>query len=462
MSDKSELLRFLSQVLPSERIITDTNLTEKYNSDRTKGFSGSAGIVVLPENAEEISLVLSKCNEMNEPVYTRGGGTGVTGAAPPLDMGLVLSMERMNNILEIDTRNLTATVEPNVITGVLQTEVEKLGLFYPPDPASLDECTLGGNVSQNAGGPRAVKYGVTKDYVLGMECVLPDGSFIHSGGKFVKNSTGYNLTQLITGSEGTLCVMTKLFIKLLPKPVMEYDLLIGFSSLESAIDTVAAILFKRVVPSTIEFMEDEAIRLVSSYRGGDIPFADAKAHLIVKLDGRNQDEIEYQLEILKSLPEIDETKMMIARTKEESEQVWQIRRSVRDSLNHFSPVFFAEDCVVPRSEIPSFIKSIKSQLNMYKVNSVLFGHAGDGNVHIDVLKYDMDDAKFKDLKDRIRNMLYNEAISHGGQITGEHGIGYTRREFLERAVGKYEYSLMKQIKHVFDPNNILNRGKLFF
>lgn len=462
MPSREKLTSFLRQILPEERIITAAESLVAYNTDHTKGFSGRSALAVLPENSEEISLILSSCNDLGYPVYTRGGGTGVTGAAVPIDDGLVLSMERMNSILEIDTKNMTATVQPNVITGRLQSEAEKAGLFYPPDPASLDECTIGGNVSQNAGGPRAVKYGVTKDYVLGMECVLADGSIIKTGGKFVKNATGYNLGQLITGSEGTLCVMTKIIMKLIPKPALEYDILIPFNTLEAAIDTVAEILFNRITPSTIEFMEDEAIRLVANMRGGEIPFSDARAHLIVKIDGRRQEEIEDQLQTLYSLSSIDKNRMIIARSEEESRKVWQIRRSIRDALDHFSPVFFAEDCVVPRSEIPAFIKSIKSQLNRYGVNSVLFGHAGDGNVHIDVLKNNMDDAKWEHLKDRIRNMLYNEAISHGGQISGEHGIGYTRREFLERAVGKNEYHLMKQIKDIFDPNNILNRGKVFY
>lgn len=461
MNPRESLISFLGQILPPERVITDGERIRLYDSDRAKGFSGRAGLVAMPVSTEEVSLILSTCNDLSFPVYPRAAGTGVTGAASPLDGGLVLSMEQMNRILEIDAKNMTATIEPHVITGELQKQAKEAGLFYPPDPASLNECTIGGNVSQNAGGPRAVKYGVTKDYVLGMECVRADGSVLVTGGKFVKNATGYNLAQLVTGSEGTLCVITKLIMRLIPHPALEYDLLIPFDTLEGAVDTVAEILFHKVVPSTIEFMEDEAIRLVARHRGGTIPFAGAKAHLIVKLDGRTADEIEYQLERILDLPAVDAKRMLIARTAEESINVWEIRRGIRDALDHFSPVFFAEDCVVPRSVIPGFIKSVKTQLDRFGVSSVLFGHAGDGNVHIDVLKYDMDEGEWTHKKDAIRNMLYNEAITHGGQISGEHGIGFTKKEFLERALGKNEYHLMKEIKQVFDPNNILNRGKLF-
>lgn len=461
MSARETLLSSLSRILPPDRLVTDSTGLREYDSDRAKGFSGRSGIVVLPESAEEISRILAACNEVCFPVYPRAAGTGVTGAASPLNGGLVLSMERMNRILEIDMKNMTATVEPNVITGILQQEVEKRGLFYPPDPASLDECTIGGNVSQNAGGPRAVKYGVTRDFVLGMECVLPDGSVIRTGGKYVKNATGYNLAQLVTGSEGTLCVITKLIMRLLPKPAVEYDLLIPFDSIDSAIETVSSIVYNKVIPSTMEFMEDEALRLVAGHRGGDIPFAGARAHLIVKLDGQTTAEVEHQLLVLTSLPSINADRILIARTVEESENVWQIRRSIRDALDFYSPVFFAEDCVVPRAQIPAFIQSVKAKLDNFDVRSVLFGHAGDGNVHIDVLKYDMEETVWEEKKTAIREMLYNEALSLGGQISGEHGIGYTKRDFLELAVGKNEYSLMKQIKKLFDPNNILNPGKLF-
>jgi glycolate oxidase len=376
--------------------------------------------------------------------------------------GVVLSMEKMNRILEIDRENLMVTVEPGVITGDIHRAVEAEGLFYPPDPASLDSCSIGGNIAEGAGGPRAVKYGITKDYVCGLEAVLPSGEIITMGGKLVKNVTGYSLIQLLIGSEGTLAVVTKIILRLLPLPKVQVDLLVPFDDFQAAADTVSDIIAHRILPTTIEFMEQDSILAVERLLEKTVPFDDAAAHLLIQLDGSLQEAVDSEMDVVGDLClEHGARDVLVAKDRPTRERLWEARRMIIDALNHESPINHMEDVVVPRAEIHRLLKGIKEIASRYEVRIVNFGHAGDGNVHINVLKDDLPEAHWDALVPKITEAIYRLALSLGGTITGEHGIGATRRRYLPLALDEAQIDLMRQIREVFDPNRILNPGKIF-
>jgi glycolate oxidase len=354
------------------------------------------------------------------------------------------------------------TVEPGVITGDIHRAVEEEGLFYPPDPASLDSCSIGGNIAEGAGGPRAVKYGITKDYVCGLEAVLPSGEIITMGGKLVKNVTGYSLIQLLIGSEGTLAVVTKIILRLLPLPRVQVDLLVPFDDFQAAADTVSDIIAHRILPTTIEFMEQDSILAVERLLERTVPFDDAAAHLLIQLDGNLQEAVDFEMDVVGDLClEHGARDVLVAKDRPTRERLWEARRMIIDALNHESPVNHMEDVVVPRAEIHRLLKGIKEIANRYELRIVSFGHAGDGNVHINVLKDDLPEAQWDALVPKITEGIYRLALSLGGTITGEHGIGATRRRYLPLALDEAQIDLMRQIRGVFDPNHILNPGKIF-
>ncbi|MFC1670249.1 FAD-binding oxidoreductase [Spirochaetota bacterium] len=451
----------LKQALTPEKVITDSDILDVYSRDETSDLSALPDILVRAEDVEDVSKVLAICNKNKVPLIARGGGSGVTGGAVPVLGGVLLSLEKMNRIIEIDRENMVAVVEPGVITDDLKKAVLAEGLFYPPDPASLEICSIGGNVAENAGGPGAVKYGTTKDYVLGLEFVLPDGSVINTGGKVIKDVTGFNLIGILLGSEGTLAVITKVYLRLIPSPGVIKDILIPFNSIDSAIEAVYAILHNKIIPATIEFMEENAIKLVGKHFGREIPHGDAKAHLLIRVDGYSEEDVDRNLNAIAEVVDIDGDKIFAAESDLQREKLWKARRSIREALHIESPVILAEDCCVPISVIPKFVKTIKEYLKSRHLISIFFGHAGDGNVHIDILKGDMEYKKFKKLIPEIKKKIYGEAISLGGTITGEHGIGYTRKDYLHMQLGNEEIELLKRIKKAFDPNMILNPGKIF-
>ncbi len=460
MKNRKKALNELAQILGKEKILADPDILSAYAADETSDLSHMPDLLIRAESTDDVSKVMAICSKHKIPVTPRGGGSGVTGGAVPTSGGVLLSLEKMNRILEIDTANMVAVVEPGVITGDLQRAAREEGLFYPPDPSSMDICSIGGNVAEIAGGPGAVKYGTTKDYVLGLEFVLPDGSVIETGGKFVKNATGYNLIGILVGSEGTLAVITKIYCRLIPAPKYTLDLLVPFPSLEQAVDSVTAILRNRVIPSTIEFMEEDAIQLVAKHYGSEIPHPEARAHLLIQIDGISEERIHEELESIVSTVDADPDSILVAESPIHHERLWKARRSIRDAIHEESPVFLAEDCVVPRSEIPSFLKEIKRYLGEKNLRSIMFGHAGDGNVHIDVLKDDISYEDWMNLVPKLKREIYTRAIAAGGNITGEHGIGYTRKEYLSMALSRNEIDLLKRIKGAFDPFNILNPGKV--
>ena len=396
------------------------------------------------------------------PDTPRGAGDGLSGGAVPVQGGIVMTLEKMNRILEIDKKNLMVTVEPGVITGDIHRAVEAEGLFYPPDPASLDSCFIGGNIAEDAGGPRAVKYGVTKDYVCGLEAVLPSGEIITCGGKLVKNVTGYNLVQLLVGSEGTLAVVTRIILRLLPLPKLQVDLLVPFDDFQAAADTVSDIIFHRIVPTTIEFMEQDSVLAVERLLEKDLPYDDAAAHLLIQLDGNRQDGIDADLDVVGELClEHGARDVLVAPDRRTRDRLWEGRRAIVDALNHESPINHLEDVVVPRAEIPTLLKGVKVIAGRHDVRIVCFGHAGDGNVHVTVLKDQVPDERWEGFVPAVSEELYRLTLSLGGMITGEHGVGATRRQYLPLALDEAQIALMRRIKAAFDPHHILNPGKIF-
>lgn len=354
------------------------------------------------------------------------------------------------------------TVEPGVITGDIHRAVEAEGLFYPPDPASLDSCSIGGNLAEGAGGPRAVKYGVTKDYVCGVEAVLPSGEVITCGGKLVKNVTGYNLLQLLIGSEGTLAVITKIVLRLIPLPKVQVDLLVPYDDFQAAADTVSDIIAQRIVPATIEFMERDSVLAVENLLGKEQPHRDAAAHLLIQLDGNQQEAVDADLDIVGEVClERGARDVFVARDRNTRDRLWEARRTIIEALKHASPVNHMEDVVVPRAALPRLLKGIKEIAREQDVRIICFGHAGDGNVHVNVLKDDLTDERWVTLVPVLTESLYRLSLSLGGTITGEHGVGATRRRYLPLALDEAQIRIMRGIKDSFDPNHILNPAKVF-
>jgi len=458
----SEVVEALRQTVGEGNVLVDDEALEPYTHDETVGLRADPEAVVKVTSAEQVSEVLKLAQRERIPVTPRGAGYGLSGGAVAVRGGIVLSTEKMNRILEIDRENLMVTVEPGVITGDIHRAVEAEGLFYPPDPASLDSCTIGGNVAEGAGGPRAVKYGITKDYVCGLEAVLPSGEIVQMGGKLVKNVTGYSLIQLLIGSEGTLAVVTKIILRLLPLPKVQVDLLVPFDKFQEAADTVSDIIAHQILPTAIEFMEQDSMLAVERLLERKVPFSDAAAHLLIQLDGNTQEAVEADMETVGELClEHGARDVLVAQDRPTRDRLWEARRMIIESLNHESPINHMEDVVVPRAEIHRLLKGIKEIAGQHGVRIISFGHAGDGNVHINVLKDDLAEDQWEALVPVVTEEIYRQALSLGGTITGEHGIGATRRRYLPLAVDSAQIEIMRHIRAVFDPNRILNPGKIF-
>jgi len=452
----------LTEVVGPKNVLLDSEALEPYTHDEVVGLHADPEVVVRATSAEEVSAILKLAQRERVPVTPRGAGYGLSGGAVPVHGGIVLSLEKMNRILEIDKENLMVTVEPGVITGDLHRAVEAEGLFYPPDPASLDSCTIGGNIAEGAGGPRAVKYGVTQHYVCGLEVVLPSGQIVTMGGKRVKDVTGYNLIQLLIGSEGTLAVVTKIVLRLLPRPQYQVDLLVPFHDFASAAKTVSDIVERRIVPATIEFMERDSVLAVERLLGKELPFRQAAAQLLIQIDGQLQEtlDVEYEAvaEICLDNGAID---VLVAKDSRTRDRLWEARRLIIDALKHESPINHMEDVVVPRARIPALLAGIQEIAEDLGVRIVSFGHAGDGNVHVNVLSDDLPTGRWQAIVPQASEALYELAISLGGTITGEHGVGATRRRYLPLALDEAQIAIMRGIRQVFDPNSILNPGKIF-
>ncbi|MBN1657224.1 MAG: FAD-binding protein [Anaerolineae bacterium] len=442
-------------------VLVDGEALERYSHDETVGLRADPEVVVRVTSAAQVAEVFKLAQRERIPVTPRGAGYGLSGGAVPVHGGIVLSTEKMNRILEIDARNLMVTVEPGVITGDIHRAVEAEGLFYPPDPASLDSCSIGGNIAEGAGGPRAVKYGTTRDYVCGLEAVLPSGEIITCGGKLVKNVTGYSLLHLLIGSEGTLAVVTRIVLRLLPLPKVQIDLLVPFDNFQAAADTVADIIAHRILPTAIEFMEQDSVLAVERLLEKEVPYDDAAAHLLIQLDGNTLAAVEADMELVGDIClEHGARDVLVAQDRPTRDRLWEARRMIIDSLNAESPVNHMEDVVVPRAEIHRLLQGIKEIGGRQGVRIVSFGHAGDGNVHVNVLKDTLPDEHWGALVPVVQEEIYRLALALGGTITGEHGIGATRRRYLPLALDEAQIALMRALRAAFDPNQILNPGKI--
>ncbi|TYZ11931.1 FAD-binding protein [Hymenobacter lutimineralis] len=449
-----------AHVLTAQR--TEAAAYADYGRDHTEDFHFEPSVVLRPENAEQISEIVRLCHEHRIPVTPRGAGTGLSGGALPIHNGVVLSTERLNRIIEIDERNLQATVEPGVITQVFQDAVRERGLMYPPDPASKGSCFLGGNLSESSGGPKAVKYGVTKDYVLNMQVVLPTGDIIWTGANTLKNATGYNLTQLMIGSEGTLGIITRIVFRLIPHPQQDITLLVPFRQEAQAAEAVSEIFRAGIVPSGMEFMEREAIVWSAGYL--NIPLnlpEDIRAHLLIELDGNDLERLYQEAEQVYSvLEKYDIGEILLADTAGQKEELWKIRRNIGNAVRYNS-VYKEEDTVVPRAELPTLLAGVKEIGSRYGFNSVCYGHAGDGNLHINIIRGDLDDDMWNHgLREPIKE-IFRLCVKLGGTISGEHGIGLVQRPYIGIAIGEVQLDLMRGIKRVFDPHGIMNPGKIF-
>jgi glycolate oxidase len=452
----------LIAICGAEYIFTDNDHRERYGQDQTEDFVFLPAVVVKPRTPEEISAILKIANRERIPVTPRGAGTGLSGGALPIHGGILISMERFNSILNIDERNLQATVEPGVINQVFRDAVEAKGLFYPPDPASRGSCFLGGNLAENAGGPKAVKYGVTKDYVLNCEVVLPNGEIIWTGANVLKNSTGYNLTQLIVGSEGTLGIITKIVFRLIPYPTQNLLLLVPFFTPEKACEAVSAIFRAGFTPSAMEFMERDAIDYVLQFVDVTIPVKpEHAAHLLIEVDGNDLDVLFKECErITEVLYQFECDEVMFADTAQQKAELWKMRRAAGEAVKSHS-VYKEEDTVVPRAELPALLRGVKEIGKKYGFRSVCYGHAGDGNLHVNIIREDMSEEDWKTKVPMGIREIFGLCVKLGGTLSGEHGIGYVQKGYMDIAFNPAQMEIQKAIKRVFDPNNILNPGKIF-
>ncbi len=458
----SGIIEKLKEICGSAYVSTDTETLNNYSHDYTEDLSFLPEVVVKPANTQQISAILKLCNEQLIPVTPRAAGTGLSGGALPVYGGIILSTEHLNKIIQIDERNLQATVEPGVINQVFRDAVEAKGLFYPPDPASRGSCMLGGNLAECAGGPKAVKYGVTKDYVLNTEIVTPTGEIIWTGANVLKNSTGYNLTQLIIGSEGTLGVITKIVLRLIPLPKHDLLLLVPFSSAEKACQAVSAVFRAGITPSAMEFMERDAIEFTMQYVDAKIPITDdVKAHLIIEVDGNDTDVLMKECEKISEIMYQHEClDVMFAESAQQKADLWRLRRATGEAVKSHS-IYKEEDTVVPRAELPELLKGVKEIGNKYGFRSVCYGHAGDGNLHVNIIKESMSDDNWNTNVPKGIKEIFQLCVKLGGTISGEHGIGYVQKNYMNIPFNTVQLNLQKGIKQVFDPNGILNPGKIF-
>lgn len=455
------LLDQFRSVVGDDYVITDQETRDNYGRDETEDLSFPPEVVLKPNTPEQISEILKACNEAKVPVTPIGARTGLSGGSLSIHGGVGLSMERFNKIIDIDTNNLQATVEPGVITQVFQEAVIEYDLYYPPDPASRGSCFIGGNIAENSGGPRALKYGVTKDFVLNLEIVLPTGEIMWTGADVLKNSTGYNLTQLLVGSEGTLAVVTKAVMRLIPYPKKNLLMLVPFSSAEKACEAVSAVFRKGITPSALEFMERDAIDWTLRYVVDvSVEIKDHhRAHLLIEVDGNNEELLYSECdEINKVMEEYGAEEVLFADSEQQKEALWKLRRRVGEAVKANS-VYKEEDTVVPRYELPRLLNGVKEIGRKYGFQSVCYGHAGDGNLHVNIIKGDLSDKDWNETLTAGIREIFTLTKSLGGTISGEHGIGLVQRPYLDIVFSDHHRNLFSGIKSLFDPNGVLNPDK---
>ena len=450
----------LRAIVGDELVRTDDAARDTYGQDALRKIH-RPDVVVVPADTQQVAAIARLCHETRTPLVPRGGGTGYTGGAVPVRGGVVVSLERLNRILEIDEGNLLAVVEPNVITGDLQDAVEQVGLFYPPDPASLRQSVIGGNVAENAGGPRAFKYGVTKQYVLGLEAVLPTGEVIRTGGKTVKNVVGYDLTHLLVGSEGTLAIVTKITLRLVPKPPVQATLRATFGRVSQAVDAVTRLVRARVIPAALELVDGESLDAVARYLGGrSLAPAGTAALLLIEVDGLSELVAGEADRVERACHDAGATELLRARDEAERQELWRVRRELSMSLKTISPIKHNHDVVVPKARVPDLFALVANLKARFGLRIPCFGHVGDGNIHVNIMGTPGDASESARIKDA-ELALFKGVVALEGSISGEHGIGFMKAPFLSLELTPETIALMKRIKTAFDPHGILNPGKIF-
>lgn len=459
-----EIVEQLRKIVGPGGVITDTEKMAPYAHDEVSEevYTRMPDVVVKPENADQVSAILRLANRERIPVTPRGAGTGLSAGCVPVYGGIVLSLERMNRVLEIDRENLFMVVEPGVTTGEIQKRARGEGLLYAGDPCSAESSHIGGNIAENAGGNKAVKYGTTSRHVHGLEVVLPTGEMTMLGGKCVKDVTGYDLVHLMVGSEGTLGVVTKIVLKLLPKPRFTVDLLAPFSDMQTAIKAVPKIMTEGgVIPTAIEFMDSQSIKAAEDYLNASLPYGDAGAYVIVELEGNSEAEVEADYErIGKLCSNSGALEVYVADNLSTQERIWKARKCVAEALRVVSPVYCMEDITVPISEIPALLDEIAEIARGFRVKIPCFGHAGDGNIHATLLREQMDEQVWAATKEQALAEMYSATYRHGGNMSGEHGIGAKRAKHLARLMDPVQIGMIRAIKRALDPNLILNPGKI--
>ncbi len=452
----------LKAIVGASYFFDDTEITNDYGHDETEDLLFPPQIVVKPADAFQISEIVKIAYQNEIPVVPVGGRTGLSGGALSVFGGIAIALERLNSIVEIDEKNLQVTVEPGVVTQTLQETLLEKNLFYPVDPSSRGSCFIGGNVAENSGGARAVKYGVTKDYVLNLEVVLPNGEIIWTGANTLKNSTGYNLTALMVGSEGTLGIVTKIVLKLLPKRHHEVLMLVPFFDAKEACEAVSRIFRAGIIPSALEFMERDAIDWTLQYIDGvNLQIKEeVQAHLLIEVDGNFPDVLFAEAEKITTVLEdfnIDE--ILFADTEDQKNALWKLRRAVGEAVKANS-IYKEEDTVVPRYELPTLLEGIKNIGKKYGFKSVCYGHAGDGNLHVNIIKADMTDAAWQNEIPKAIREIFELTVALKGTLSGEHGIGFVQKNYMDIAFSNVQLQLLKGIKQLFDPKNIMNPGKV--
>jgi glycolate oxidase len=455
----SRIASSLQDIVGVEHVRSDQASLDVYGVDAL-GKGHPPDIVVVPANTAEVSAIARLCNTERVPLVVRGAGTGFTGGAVPTSGGVLLSMERFNRILDIDELNLLAVVEPNVVNADLQRAVEKVGLFYPPDPASLNQSSIGGNVAECAGGPRAFKYGTTKRYVLALEAVLPTGEVINTGSKAVKNVVGYDLTQLLVGSEGTLAITTKITVRLMPKPPANATMLATFDGIRAAVDAVSELIRRRVVPAALELIDRDSLAAIEANLSGTLVAPGTGAALIVEVDGTVRGVEEDLDRVVEACRSVGAGTIRRASSDEERETIWSLRRQTSVALKATGLVKINHDVVVPRGRVPELFDVIAEMKRTYGLRVASFGHAGDGNIHVNLL-ITPGDAEEAARAKQAEQFLFTHVVALEGSISGEHGIGFAKAPYLPIELSDTEIALMKRVKAAFDPNGILNPGKIF-